>query len=85
MLQSLSLKFFAHLDLQDLFTVLASTASSDHFSQLYLDGCENIDDNTLTPLSEEEPNGFAGLELLSLAECRKLSDDGLKRIAQGCP
>ncbi len=60
-LRVLSFKFYAHLDLKDIFETLARSASPNHFVELYLDGCENIDDATLTPLVEEEGDGFKGL------------------------
>ena len=50
LLQKLSFKFYAHLDLKEIIHTLAKCASPVHFKELYLDGCENIDDSTLTPL-----------------------------------
>jgi len=55
--------------------IIANYANSVALKELYLDGCEWIDDLAILSLVSgklKEPGGASGIEILSLSECRHI-------------
>jgi hypothetical protein len=83
-LSTVDLRYCQFINSESLHAI-SQNCNPDNFKELYLDGCENIDDFALLMLCStfldkkkcELKGGARGLVKLSLAECRMISNEGV--------